>query len=131
MTCQVCSYADAARGQITAFDSLTHSSARERSRVTPTFNTRSYACAVAVVVTPCFHMKTIGCALIAIAFLMPLQASRDALICQGAMASTVHYTKTRDIMVPEGTQKVVVQLLTALNSSFFARAESAVIQHFI
>jgi transglutaminase-like putative cysteine protease len=65
-------------------------------------------------------MKIIACALIAIVFLAPLQGSGDALICQGTMASTVHYTTTRDIVVPEGTQKVVVQIPTALNASLFA-----------
>ena len=70
---------------------------------------------------PCARqMKIIACALIAIAFLAPLQGSGDALICQGTMASTVHYTTTRDIVVPEGTQKVVVQIPTALNASLFA-----------
>ncbi len=68
-------------------------------------------------------MKTIACALIAIAFLAPLQVSGDALICQGTMASTVHYTTTRDIIVPKGTQKVVIQIPTVLNASLFAYSQ--------
>ena len=77
-------------------------------------------------------MKIIACALIAIAFLMSLQGFGDALLCQGSMASTVHYATTREIIVPEGTQKIMVQLPTALNASLFAvLAESAVIQYFI
>jgi transglutaminase-like putative cysteine protease len=39
------------------------------------------------------------------------------------MASTVHYTTTRDIIVPKGTQKVVVQIPTALNASLFAYSQ--------
>ncbi|MFZ0925372.1 MAG: transglutaminase-like domain-containing protein [Halobacteriota archaeon] len=39
------------------------------------------------------------------------------------MASTVHYTTTRDIIVPQGTQKVVVQIPTALNASLFAYSQ--------
>ena len=70
-------------------------------------------------------MKIIACALIAIAFLMPLQGFGDALICQGSMASTVHYATTREIIVPEGTQKIVVQLPTALNASLFAYSQRA------
>ena len=68
-------------------------------------------------------MKTIACAVIAIAFLAPLQVSGDALICQGTMASTVHYTTTRDIIVPNGTQKVVIQIPTVLNASLFAYSQ--------
>jgi transglutaminase-like putative cysteine protease len=68
-------------------------------------------------------MKTIACALIAIAFLAPLQVSGDALICQGTMASTVHYTTTRDIIVPKGTQTVVIQIPTVLNASLFAYSQ--------
>ena len=68
-------------------------------------------------------MKTIACALIAIAFLAPLQVSGNALICQGTMASTVHYTTTRDIIVPKGTQKVVIQIPTVLNASLFAYSQ--------
>jgi hypothetical protein len=68
-------------------------------------------------------MKTIACALIAIAFLAPLQVSGNALICQGTMASTVHYTTTRDIIVPNGTQKVVIQIPTVLNASLFAYSQ--------
>jgi len=68
-------------------------------------------------------MKTIACALIAIAFLLPLQGSGDALLCQGSMVSTVHYATTREITVPQGTQKIVVQLPTALNASLFAYAQ--------
>jgi hypothetical protein len=68
-------------------------------------------------------MKTIACALIAIAFEMPLQGYGDALLCQGAMASTVHYATTRDIIVPEGTYKVVVQIPTALNAGLFAYSQ--------
>jgi transglutaminase-like putative cysteine protease len=70
-------------------------------------------------------MKIIACALIAIAFVMPLQGFGDALLCQGTMASTVHYATTRDIIVPEGTQKVVVQIPTALNASLFAYSQRA------
>ena len=40
------------------------------------------------------------------------------------MASIVHYTTTRDIIVPEGTQKVVVEIPTALNASLFAYSQS-------
>lgn len=70
---------------------------------------------------PCAsQMKIIACALIAIAFVMPLQGFGDVLICQGTMASTMYYTTTRDIVVPEGTQKVAVQIPTALNASLFA-----------
>jgi transglutaminase-like putative cysteine protease len=68
-------------------------------------------------------MKTIACALIAIAFLAPLQVSGNALICQGTMTSTVHYTTTRDIIVPKGTQKVVIQIPTVLNASLFAYSQ--------
>ena len=70
-------------------------------------------------------MKIIACALIAIAFVMPLQGFGDALLCQGTMASTVHYATTREITVPKGTQKVVVQLPTALNASLFAYSQRA------
>ena len=111
---------------MTDFNSLTQSNARETNRVAPTFNTRKQIMRVPrFVVTSCLHMKTIACMLIAIAFLVPLQGSGDALICQGTMASTVHYTTTRDIIVPEGTQKVVVQLPTALNASLFAYTQRA------
>ncbi|MGZ4883512.1 MAG: hypothetical protein ACXV2A_06410 [Halobacteriota archaeon] len=68
-------------------------------------------------------MKIIACALIAIAFVMPLQGFGDALLCQGTMQSTVHYATTRDIIIPEGTQKMVVQLPTALNGSLFAYSQ--------
>jgi len=46
------------------------------------------------------------------------------MVCQGTMASSVHYSTTREIVVPEGTQKLVVQLPTALNASLFSYAES-------
>jgi len=39
------------------------------------------------------------------------------------MASTVHYTTTRDIIVPKGTQKVVIQIPTVLNASLFAYSQ--------
>jgi transglutaminase-like putative cysteine protease len=70
-------------------------------------------------------MKIIACALIAIAFVMPLQGFGDALLCQGTMASTVHHATTREIIVPEGTQKITVQLPTALNASLFTYSQRA------
>ncbi len=70
-------------------------------------------------------MKIIACALIAIAFVMPLQGFGDALLCQGTMASTVHHATTREIIVPEGTQKIAVQLPTALNASLFTYSQRA------
>ncbi|MGZ8898203.1 MAG: hypothetical protein ACXW1Q_07820, partial [Halobacteriota archaeon] len=65
-------------------------------------------------------MKTIACALIVIAFLIPLQGSGDALICQGSMTSSVHYVKTRELTIPDGTQKLVLQLPSASNTTLFA-----------
>jgi transglutaminase-like putative cysteine protease len=64
-------------------------------------------------------MKTIACALIVIAFLIPLQGSGDVLLCQGTMASSVHYVKTREVIAPEGTQKLVIDLPSALNATLF------------
>ena len=37
----------------------------------------------------------------------------------------VHYATTREIIVPEGTQKIMVQLPTALNASLFAYSQRA------
>ena len=68
-------------------------------------------------------MKTIVCALIIIAFLIPLQGSGDVLVCQGTMTSSVHYAKTREVTVPDGTQKLVMQLPTALNATLFAYSQ--------
>lgn len=65
-------------------------------------------------------MKLIACALIVMAFLMPLQGSGDVLVCQGTSTSSVHYVKTREVTVPDGTQKLVVQLPSALNATLFA-----------
>jgi transglutaminase-like putative cysteine protease len=70
-------------------------------------------------------MKIIAYALIAIAFVIPLQGFGDALLCQGTMASTVHYATTREVIVPEGTQKIAVQLPTALNASLFTYSQRA------
>jgi len=64
-------------------------------------------------------MKTVACALIVIAFLMPLQGSGDVLLCQGTMASSVHYVQTREVRAPDGTQKLVVELPGALNATLF------------
>jgi hypothetical protein len=65
-------------------------------------------------------MKTIACAVIVIAFLIPLQGSGDALICQGSMTNSVHYVKTRELTIPDGIQKLVVQLPSASNATLFA-----------
>lgn len=64
-------------------------------------------------------MKTVFCALIVIALLIPLQQSGDVLLCQGTMASSVHYVQTRQISVPNGTQKLVAELPGALNATLF------------
>jgi len=65
-------------------------------------------------------MKTIACVLIVIAFLIPLQGSGDVLICQGSLTSSVHYVKTREITIPDGTQQLAVQLAPASNATLFA-----------
>ena len=77
-------------------------------------------------------MKTIACALIVIAFLIPLQGSGDALICQGSLTNSVHFVKTRELTIPDGTQKLVVQLPSASNATLFAyslKIESASISY--
>jgi transglutaminase-like putative cysteine protease len=77
-------------------------------------------------------MKLVACALIVIAFLIPLQGSGDALVCQGNLMSSVHYVKTRELTVPDGTQNLVVQLTSASNATVFAyslKIESANISY--
>jgi len=68
-------------------------------------------------------MKTVACALIVIAFLMPLQGSGDVLLCQGTMTSSVHYVQTREVRAPDGTQKLVVELPGALNATLFGYSQ--------
>lgn len=63
------------------------------------------------------YMKIIVFALIVFAFLIPIQQSGDVLLCQGTMASSVHYVKTHQVVAPEGTQKLVVQIPGASNSA--------------
>ena len=53
-----------------------------------------------VVVTPYFHMKTVACALIAIAFLLPLQGSGDVLY-RRHHGEFVDYVKTREVVVAD------------------------------
>jgi transglutaminase-like putative cysteine protease len=65
-------------------------------------------------------MKTIACVLIVIAFLIPLQGAGDVLICKGSLTSSVHYVKTREITIPDGTQQLAVQLAPASNATLFA-----------
>jgi transglutaminase-like putative cysteine protease len=77
-------------------------------------------------------MKLIACALIVIAFLIPLQGSGDLLVCQGSLTSSVHYVKTREVTIPVGTQNMVVQIPGASNASLFAysqKIESASISY--
>ena len=65
-------------------------------------------------------MKLAACALILIAFLIPLQGSGDVLVCQGSLTSSVHYVKTRELTIPAGIQNLEVQLPSASNATLFA-----------
>jgi transglutaminase-like putative cysteine protease len=65
-------------------------------------------------------MKLVACALILIAFLIPLQGSGDVLVCDGSLTSSVHYVKTRELTIPSGIQNLEVQLPSASNATLFA-----------
>jgi len=65
-------------------------------------------------------MKLVVCALLVVAFLIPLQGSGDVLICQGSLTNSVHYVKTRELTIPDGTQELTVQLTGASNATLFA-----------
>jgi transglutaminase-like putative cysteine protease len=62
-------------------------------------------------------MKTVVCVLIVLAFLIPVQQAGDILLCRGTMSSSIHYIKTQDVVAPEGTQKLVIELPTAPNAT--------------
>lgn len=71
-------------------------------------------------------MKLVALALVAFAFLIPLQGSGDILLCDGAMSSTVHYVTARELAVPSGTQRVVVEIPSSLNATLFSYSEKIV-----
>jgi transglutaminase-like putative cysteine protease len=68
-------------------------------------------------------MKLIACALIVMAFMIPLQGSGDVLVCQGSLTSSVHYVKTRELTIPDGAQKLIVQLAGPSNTTLFAYSQ--------
>jgi len=68
-------------------------------------------------------MKFTAYALIAVAFLMPLQGFGTTLLCHGTMASTVHYTEMREVAVPQKSLKVVLEIPTAFNATLFGYSE--------
>ncbi len=71
-------------------------------------------------------MKLIALALVVFAFLIPLQGTGGMLLCQGTMSSTIHYAAARELAVPSGTQRVVVEIPTSLNATLFSYSEKTV-----
>jgi len=68
-------------------------------------------------------MKLIACALVVVAFLMPLHGPGNTLVCRGTMASTAHYTEMGQVTAPRGTLKLVLEIPTAFNATLFGYSE--------
>ncbi len=68
-------------------------------------------------------MKLAALVLVIFAFLIPLQGSGDMLLCQGTMSSTVHSITTRELAVPSGTQRIVVEIPVSPNATLFSYSE--------
>jgi hypothetical protein len=88
---------------ITAFNSLTQSIARLRGAASrqPLIRENRLCVFPTVVVTPCFHKKTIACALIAIAFFTATARIGRRVICRGHYGEFVDYAKTREVVVAD------------------------------